>query len=308
MRFLKLLVLVEICFVPSVTPIQLVTRAKSKLSARQLQDFISRPSNWPQIVASSNKVEPSSISSPIAIDLPLKKGASIKEYFGLNLLSVTWTCSESRPGRLLVESSDGLGKIADQCTMQFDFVDKNNNNSIDRRNYEKNYDVQLTMAYNPLSPLAVLATPILVVDNWIALNILLPAAVDPNPLNSFRILMGQLYGVAGLAHLADLLVGNSSLFSSAGIPIYNDLPLAGRVYALLWCAVGPLSYWGTSQQKAKTYSSLLADGSLVLYGLVEVIGVYLGSVNSEALTNAIAIQGIVSLAWIYSYNKGKSII
>jgi len=312
-RLPKSLVLVAICFVRLATPIQLITKANSKLPARQLQDFISRPSNWPQIVASSNRVESSSSSSSpsIAVDLPLKKGASVKEYFALNLLSVTWTCQESKPGRLLLESPDGLDKIADKCSMQFDFLPKDNNNSSNGgRNDDKNHEVQLTMTYNPLSPLAVLATPVLVLDNWIALNVLLPAAVDTNPLNSFRNLMGQLYGIAGLAHLADLIVGNSLLFSSAGIPVYNDLLPISKAYALLWCAVGPLSYWATStsQREAQTRPSLIADGSLVLYGLVEVGGVYLGSVMPEALINAIVVQVVVAAAWIYSYKKDESII
>lgn len=292
-------------FVRLATPIQVVTKANSKLSALQLQDFISRPSNWPQIVASSSAVEsfPSS-SSPDAIDVPLTKGASVKEYFGLNLLSVNWICRESKPGFLLVESPDGLDGIADDCSMQFDFPQKGGDNN-------NKQEVQLTMTYNPLSPLAVLATPILVVDNWIALNILLPAAVDPDPLNSFRTLMGQLYGIAGLAHLVDLLAGDSVLFSSAGIPVYSDLPPLGQAYAWFWCAVGPLSYWATSatsQQEPSNRPSFLADGSLVLYGLVEIIGVYLASANSEALINAIAVQGIVSAAWIYSSKKDKSVI
>mmetsp|Transcript_5835 Transcript_5835/g.6781 ORF Transcript_5835/g.6781 Transcript_5835/m.6781 type:complete len:305 (-) Transcript_5835:235-1149(-) len=303
MTLLKSLVLVVICFVHVVTPIQLVTKANSKLSASQLQDFISRPSNWPQIVASSNGVESSSSSSPNAIDMPLTKGTSVKEYFGLNLLSVNWTCRESKPGRLLVESPDGLDGIADQCSMQFDFPQNDDDSS-------NKQEVLLTMAYNPISPLAVLATPILVVDNWVALNILLPAAVDPNPLNSFRTLMGQLYGIAGVAHLADILAGESVLFTSAGIPVYTDLPLVGQAYAWFWCAVGPLSYFATSIRKEDPSNrpSLVADGSLVLYGLVEVIGVILASTNSEVLINAIAVQGIVSAAWIYSYKKGKAII
>jgi len=190
--------------------------------------------------------------------------------------------------------------------MRFDFLRKDSENDSD--DDDEKYEVRLTMAYNPLSPIALLATPILIVDNWIALNVLLPAAVDPDPLNSFRVLMGQLYGIAGLAHLADLLVGNSSLLVAAGIPVYAELTPFAKAYAWLWCAAGPLSYWATSSVDRRRMgpSSLLADGSLAFYGLIEIGGVYLGSGTFEALINAVAVQGIVVAAWIYSSKKNEN--
>ena len=42
--------------------------------------------------------------------------------------------------------------------------------------------VNLAMSYEPASPLALLAAPVLVVDNWLALNVLLPRAFSGSPL------------------------------------------------------------------------------------------------------------------------------
>jgi hypothetical protein len=258
--------------------LQLITTAKSKLSGRELQDFCSRPSNWPKIVASSDKVE--SKDDPT---MPLKRGSSVEEYFGLGLLSVTWKCEESKPGTFMVRAPDGVKGIAKDCSMRFVFEDN---------------QVKLTMGYNPISPLAILATPVLIVDNWIALNVLLPIAVDPNPLDSFRKLMGLLYGAAGVAHLADSLVGPSAILVAAGAPVYSELPSLGQAYALLWCLAGPISFVASRSEKPQ-----VADGGLIFYGLIEVIGAVLTQ-SSEALVNSIGVQAVVLAAWFYS-NKGK---
>ena len=261
--------------------LEIKTTAPNKLlSASQLQDFLARPVHWPQIVASSDRVQSS--SSKYDVTLPMKPGKTVLEYFGLGLLSVEWICRQSKPGTFLVESPKGVPGIAKDCSMDFDIQDD---------------QVTLTMGYTPESPIAILGTPVLVVDNWIALNVLLPAAVDPNPLDSFRKLMGGLYGVAGIAHLVDLLVGPSQLFTSVGIPPFQDLDLPGQAYALLWCAVGPLAYIASRQSSPR-----IADTGLIIYGLVEVLGAFLSS-NSEAFVNAIAVQAIVLGAWVYSSSK-----
>jgi len=265
-------------FAPFSKALQLTTTAPSKLSARDLQDFLSRPANWPGIVASSNRVENKDPS------LPLKKGMQVKEYFGANLLSVDWTCRESQPGQtLVVESPNGLPGIADKCAMRFKIQDN---------------QVQLEMEYNPLSPIALLATPVLVVDNWIALNVLLPAAVDPTPLDSFRKLMGTLYCGAGLAHLVDCVGGDSVLLTAVGLPMFSDLALIGKAYACLWCAAGPFAFWATRQTKP----AFLPDFSLFLYGFIEVLGVIIPN-SPEAIVNACTVQAIVLAAWFYSANK-----
>lgn len=265
--------------------LSLTTRAKSKLSAVELQDFLATASNWPKIVASSNRVSSATDDKTTAgwdPTIPMKKGSSVTEYFGLNLLSVTWTCEVSTKNKLLVRSPDGLAGIADNCSMEFDIQDG---------------EVQLTMGYNPLSPIAWLATPILIVDNWFALNVLLPAAVDPDPLDTFRKLMGALYGVAGLAHLSDLLFGPSSLLLLAGAPPFAELPTLGQAYALLWCAAGPISFWAS-----RSLSGRIADIGLLFYGLVEILGASFTS-NPEALMNAIVVQGVVGAAWLYSKSR-----
>ena len=221
------------------------------------------------------------------MSLPLNPGMSVKEFFGLGLLSVEWTCRKSPKGTFLVESPEGIPGVAKDCSMNFEF---------------ENNQICLTMGYTPVSVLAILAMPILIIDNWIALNVLLPAAVDPNPLDSFRKLMGALYGVAGLAHFVDLVVGDSILFTQMGLPQFSQLPAAAQAYAVLWCAVGPLAFLACKQSSSR----LIADGGLALYGAVEVLGAYLATSNtgvSEAFVNAVVVQGIVFAAWLYSSQK-----
>mmetsp|Transcript_32484 Transcript_32484/g.59595 ORF Transcript_32484/g.59595 Transcript_32484/m.59595 type:complete len:122 (+) Transcript_32484:435-800(+) len=115
--------------------------------------------------------------------------------------------------------------------------------------------------------------------------------------------MGNLYGVAGLAHLADCLVGNSQLLTMAGSPSYYELPVVGQLLALVWCAVGPLSF---ALKDGKGY----ADMGLIVYGLVEVLGAGLITLNygngvdgMNAFVNAVLVQGVVAGAWFYSANK-----
>jgi hypothetical protein len=277
--FLARLVL-QIAFLSTALSLQIVTTAKSKLQQAQLYNFLATPSNWPKIVASSNRVV-----SKNPTTVPLRRGSSVEEYFGLNLLSVKWQCVESKSSTLVVRSPDGIAGIANDCSMRFDIDDER---------------VTLTMGYNPLSPLAILALPVLILDNWVALNILLPANVDPKPLDSFRRLMGILYGGAGIAHLADLLIGPSALLVAAGAPIFSNLPVLGQEYALLWCATGPLAFLLTS--RSENNDPRLADFGLVFYGLVEILGTYLIG-NSDALVNAVGVQGVVLAAWIYSLQK-----
>ena len=285
-------------FLTTTSALSLSTTAKSKVSGSELQEFLATSSNWPKIVASSNRVSSATTSEATLYNkgniwdptIPMKKGSSITEYFGLNLLSVTWTCELSTKNKLVVRSPDGLAGIANDCSMEFDITDDDDSGGS---------EVTLTMGYNPLSPTAYLATPILIIDNWIALNVLLPAAVDPNPLDSFRKLMGSLYGIAGLAHLADLLFGPSTLLLMAGAPPFTELPILGQVYALLWCAAGPISFWAS-----RSFPVRGADFGLAFYGLVEVIGAAFTS-NPEVLANALAIQGVVGAAWLYSSKKKR---
>jgi hypothetical protein len=269
----------------------ITTTAKSKLEGPALQNFLATASNWPTILITSNRVEtiggstnPSKNkktkgSSTTAV--PLERGDSVKEILGLaglDLLSVTWNCVESTPTKLVLRSNDGIQGIAEDCSIQFTVAGK-----------EVSYIVQ----YNPVSLLGVLAGPIVAVDGWMSLIVFLPAAVDPTPLNSFRTLMGGLYGVAGVAHLVDLLVGPSTLLVAAGTLPFASLPLLGQVYALLWCATGPISYLASRSEREK-----VADLGILFYGL-EVFGAYL-TTSSDAFANAIEVQVVVGIAWLHT--------
>jgi hypothetical protein len=270
----------------------IATTAKSKLEGPAVLDFLATASNWPAILITSNRVEtvggsttPSKKNKTKGTSttaVPLKRGDSVKEFLGLaglDLLSVTWNCVESTPTSLVLRSNEGIQGIAEDCSIQFSVAGK-----------EVSYVVQ----YNSVSMLGVLAGPVVAVDGWMSLNVFLPAAVDPTPLNSFRTLMGSLYGMAGVAHLVDLLVGPSTLLVAAGTFPFASLPLLGQVYALLWCATGPISYLASRSERQQ-----VADLGLVLYGLVEVYGAYL-TTSSDAFVNAIAVQGVVGSAWLYT--------
>eukprot|EP00977_Amphora_coffeiformis_P013970 scaffold3821_cov173-Amphora_coffeaeformis.AAC.9 len=241
----------------SIFALQLTTTARSRLPAVELHDFLARPIHWPQIVASSDSVS-SDDQDP---SLPLRPGKSVDEFFGVGLLSVKWTCKQSKTGSLLVvESAHGIPGIAKDCSMRFDVQDD---------------EVTLTMGYEPVSPLAILATPVLIVDNGIALNLLLPVWTRLPSLHSV-------------------------LFTTNGIPAFVDLPVEGQVYAALWCAVGLLSWWLSRQT-----SSLLNDSGLIVYGLVESVGA-LWSGNGDAFGSVLMVQAIVAAAWIYSFQKEKA--
>ena len=130
-----------------------------------------------------------------------------------------------------------------------------------------------------------------------------PPAVDSAegsaPLDRFRTLMGTLYGVAGIAHAADLLIGQSALLTAAGAPPFRDLPPPAQALAGMWCLAGPVAY------VASRRGGRAADAGLVAYGLVEVLGAALISTNVDAaelaaLPNALAVQGVVAASWIYS--------
>merc|ERR1712032_952938 len=126
-------------------------------------------------------------------------------------------------------------------------------------------------------------------------------------LDKFRMLMGALYGIAGVAHFLDCVVGSSELLSMAGAPAFEMLPPAGKAYALVWCAVGPLAF-ALSLRKGWA-----ADFGLVVYGVVEVLGALLISLNYsdaagsvDAFINAVLVQSIVYASWLFSRQKRKA--
>ncbi|OEU10882.1 hypothetical protein FRACYDRAFT_246757 [Fragilariopsis cylindrus CCMP1102] len=317
----------------SMSPISIPSTTKTKtkttnkvVSVSPLQDFISRPIHWPDIVLSSDSVEvikkqqkqsssakkntssflqriltdksnntedktddrlTSSTSSSSSSSI-LQVGDIVNEYFALNQLQVQWECIKNEPNQLIVSSINGLDGIATDCIMNFEFFNDNDNAVIDN-DKESSTVVQLTMEYTPASPIAIVATPILIIDNWIALNILLPIAIDTKPLNSYRTLMGNLYGIAGIAHLYDILFGGSQLFISAGVSPFENLSFNGQIYAIVWCIMGPISYGlskistsinnnainNNNNDDSNSISKIpitinLADIGLILYGIVEV--------------------------------------
>ncbi len=117
-----------------------------------------------------------------------------------------------------------------------------------------------------------------------------PPAVGPAegsaPLDRFRSLMGTLYGIAGIAHAADL-AGPSALLTAAGAPPFQELPPPAQALALVWCLAGPVAY------AASRRGGRAADAGLVAYGLVEV----LGAAFTDALPNALAVQGVVAASY-----------
>ena len=160
------------CFVVcmrAATALTLTTRSRVPNSTPQeLQQFLATPANWPRIVLSSVGVEGASTAAP------LRPGAEVDELFGLPPvlpLRVKWRCEAAGASTLDVRSADGLAGVATDCRMDFS-IEADGDASV----------VDLAMSYEPASPLAVLAAPVLIVDNWLALNVLLPRAFSGSPL------------------------------------------------------------------------------------------------------------------------------
>lgn len=154
-------------------------------STQELQTFLATPTNWPSIVASSFGVEEADAAvgkkkaKINAVDRPLKKGERVKEIFGLPPLlplAVTWTCQQNvvtKPnkkqgggGCLEFFSADGLGGIAENCSMKFDISAVGDDTKVD-----------MTVEIDPVNPIANLAPLVLKVDNDLALKVLLPLAL-----------------------------------------------------------------------------------------------------------------------------------
>ena len=174
------------------------TIVNSKIVGKELLDYLSTPNNWPNIVATSNKVveycfienitttdsdDDKSIAplttveaaaaaasaSPTNILMKENDGRTIVEYLGIpggmiNFVSLKWICElYDSPHRVLFRSYEGIQGIAHNCSLQFDVVNTN--------------DVMFTVEYDAVSFLGLLAAPILKIDNWLTLNVLLPLEV-----------------------------------------------------------------------------------------------------------------------------------
>ena len=171
------------------TALTLTTRSRiPNAQPQQLQQFLATPANWPRIVLSSVGVEGAATAAP------LRPGSEVDELFGLPPilpLRVKWRCESAGANTLDVRSADGLAGVATDCRMDF-AIEADGDASV----------VDLAMSYEPASPLAVLAAPVLMVDNWLALNVLLPRAFSGSPLIRQR-------DVPGLAFFALLSTSHS---------------------------------------------------------------------------------------------------
>jgi len=121
-------------------------------------------------------------------------------------------------------------------------------------------------------------------------------------LNKFRLLMGTLYGIAGISHFIDCYYGSSQLLVLAGLPTYYELPLVGQIFAIVWCLVGPLSFVLSQYGVKVGNNGMLADVGLIIYGLVEIAGATFSPITST-IVNAVVVQVVVLAAWIYSRQK-----
>jgi hypothetical protein len=121
------------------------------------------------------------------------------------------------------------------------------------------------------------------------------------PLDDFRTLLETLYGVAGLTHFADCLLGDSQLLVAAGCPAFAELPIEGKALALLWCAAGPAAFYCSR-------SVGLEDVGLIGYGVIEVACAAVAAAVTATpqvnpLINALGVQAIVTASWLYSSKK-----
>lgn len=141
------------------------------VSIPELQNFLATPTNWPTIVASSVGVEEVAASSN-KVNKPLKKGDQVREVFGLPPLiplSVVWTCRQNDSQCLDFFAPEGLANVATNCCMNFEFTSQEQD--------DETTTVTLTIDYDPVSPLAIAAVPVLILDNEFALKVLLPNAI-----------------------------------------------------------------------------------------------------------------------------------
>ena len=141
----------------STAAVRLVTTTTlPNVTPERALSFLATPTNWPDIVLSSWSVRGDSV------DKPLPVGYSVDEIFGLPPilpLEVKWTCTaDGNP--LIFDSPTGLEGVASNCKMEFTaFPDGSSTN------------IELVMSYDPVSPLADIASPILAIDNAIALKL-----------------------------------------------------------------------------------------------------------------------------------------
>jgi hypothetical protein len=144
------------------------------ISVKDLQTFLATPTNWPTIVPSAVGVEPfdgGKKKRNNQVNRPLRVGEQVREIFGLPPvlpLSVVWTCRQNKAGTLEFSSPEGLANVAEDVRMAFSI----------RKDSDAGTTVDLTVEYKAVSPLAILAIPVLTLDNELALKALLPMALS----------------------------------------------------------------------------------------------------------------------------------
>jgi hypothetical protein len=323
MLSLHLLTLAIVALLLSLTDaferVVLQTRTSIKsVDSRTLHTFLATPANWPRIVLSSSSVNINSSNDAKSTGRPMLKGEQVNEIFGLPPvlpLSITWLCEDSVFPNLSFRSASGVPGLASDCKMRFKVSE------------DETASVSLEMSYDPQSVLALLAIPALTLDNGLALKVLLPNALAADfadstnerlPIDEFRLLMGKLYGGAGVAHGLDLAFGGSQLLTNFGLPPFQQLPPVGQALAVLWCVSGPVAFALTkgvdnknkSDELDSTAAGRLADAGLVQYGLVEVgcavlaASAFASSAETAAMVpNALFVQALVALSWGFSNSK-----
>ena len=153
------------------------------------------------------------------VNQPMRPGNRVAEIFGLPPvlpLSVEWVCRSNAYPVLDVVSSDGVTGIASDCRMLFTISEVPTTTTFTTTTTatttilsgESGVVVDLEMSFTPLSLLAVLAVPVLILDNTLALKGLLPRAINAQsnaqsnsqsndraklikPIDEFRALMGR---------------------------------------------------------------------------------------------------------------------
>jgi hypothetical protein len=149
----------------------ITTSTISGVSKDELFDFIATPANWPSIVASSHSVKkPSDQFNDI--NQALDVGDKVEEIFGLPPILPLSVVKDERNGDLKFYSKTGVPNFAKNCWMNFSFseLDALSAGPVKTK-------VQLVMEYEALNPLITAATPVLNIDNALALKVLLPLAL-----------------------------------------------------------------------------------------------------------------------------------
>lgn len=157
------------------------TSALPGIAPSRAIEYVATPQHWPDLVLSSWSVRGD------GVDRPFSPGQSVDEIFGLPPilpLEVKWTCSAADETSLTFDAPDGLAGVASDCQMAFSAASDGAGGST----------LTLVMSYEPLSPLATLAQPVLAIDNAIALKLALPSKLTP--LGSADPIAGPLVALA----------------------------------------------------------------------------------------------------------------